>query len=273
KNVLSPFGVFIARANGNNNNKLLFTEHCKTVEPFTDSISTMVLDDIFYIELRLETDSILWDRLLIMQMDSARAGFDRNDAEKFTNPGVNFYSLSREQKMLSIDARPLTTESIIPLGIQTNEAASMSIRVTRTTLPAYLSLMLHDRYLNKWMMLEKDSIYYFNTTNDTASAGNKRFEIRGPQKPVDTVLKKAGIILKINPIPAKYKILVQYKAPEKGNTSIRILSLSGTPLKNIQLGLQKEGQVIVPVGDLVSGLYLLEIKCGNEVSTQKIIKD
>ena len=44
------------------------------------------------------------------------------------------------------------------------------------------------------------------------------------------------------------------------------------PLKTISLGIQKQGQVTIPVGDLLRGIYLLELTCGSETSTQKIIK-
>ncbi|MDB5212009.1 MAG: Por secretion system C-terminal sorting protein, partial [Sediminibacterium sp.] len=273
KNILPPFGAFIARSNGNSDNKLLFTEQSKSTDPFADSILSFVSDELSYIELRLETDTIFWDRLVLIQMDSAKTGFDKNDAEKFLNSDVNFYSLSREQRMLSIDARPLNNNSTIPLGIQTSEPGTFSIRVAKQKLDPSNGLLLHDKYANKWMNLMEDSAYHFTVTNDTASAGNNRFEITGPKKPVDTVITKPRIIVKVNPVPANDKIVVQYSAPEKANTSIRILNLSGKPIKIFQLGMQKDGQLVIPVGELVNGIYLLEVRSGEKISTKKIIKD
>jgi hypothetical protein len=273
KYILTSFGSFIVRANSTFNNTLLFTENSKTEEPATEGLPLTDIDDAFHLELRLETDTIFWDRILLLAIDSAKTGFDKNDAEKFDNPDVNFYSLSREQRKLSTDARPISNESTIRLGIQADEAGAFSIRVVKAALPASNQLMLHDRYLNKWMQLEKDSSYSFTTTTDTMSSGNQRFEITAQKKAKDTLYYTSTMITNLNPVPAKQEVRVKFSASEAGNTSIRLLTLSGMPLKNISLGLQKSGQALIPVGELLKGIYLLEIKCGSQVSTQKLIKD
>jgi hypothetical protein len=272
KNILPPFGAFIAKANGVVNNKMLFSENCKSTDMYSDSIAPVDLDDIFYVELKLDGDNIFWDRIIILQMDSARTGIDKNDAEKFQNSDVNFYSLSREQKMLSIDARPITNESVIPIGLQTSEARSFRLYITKANLSAS-ALMLHDKYLHKWIPLQKDSSYFFSTSTDSLSTGNDRFEIASKQLPVDTIPDAPAVVVKINPVPANDKVIVAFKAQQKGNTLVRILSLSGKPLKSITAGLQKEGQITIPVADLLTGIYLLELRCGNAITTQKIIKN
>ena len=274
KFILPSFGSFIVRVNNTINNTLLFTENAKTEEAATDGLPLTDIDDAFHLELRLETDSILWDRIILLAVDSARIGFDKNDAEKFINPDGNFYSISGDQRKLATDARPINNESTIKLGVQSDNPGVFSIRVAKMALPASNQLMLHDRYLNKWMHLEKDSIYSFTTTTDTMSSGNQRFEIISQKKQKDSLnISTGSIIIKLNPIPAKEQVLVKFRATEPGNTSIRLLSLSGIPMKNVSLGIQKDGQVNIPVGGLLKGIYLLEIKCGDQVSTQKIIKD
>ncbi len=188
----------------------------------------------------------------------------------FLNSDVNFYSISKEQKMLSIDARPITNESAIPLGLQTNEPRIFSISIAKNKLPPSNTLMLHDRFLNRWMQLAQDSIYLFTTTDDTASVGNNRFEISSFKK-ADTIIKST-MIVKIDPVPAKDKITVSFTAAEMGNTSIRLFDLSGKLIKTISMGMQKQGQVIIPVGGLLKGVYFVEVTCGSDISTQKIIK-
>ncbi len=270
KYILAPFGAFVAKSNGNNNHSLLFRENSKSIEPTDDSIRVISLDDIFYVELRLETDTIFWDRMVLLSMDSARNFYDRNDAEKLMNNDVNFYSMAAGQKMLSIDARPVTNETIIPLGIQTDEPRSFRIRVARSTLPASSTLLLHDKYLNRWMKLETDSIYQFNTTQDSASSGNQRFEITSYPKPIPPA--NIVTIQQFGPNPAIDKISFRFIASEKGNTTVRLLQLSGKPVKIIELGMQKEAQINIPVAELQTGIYLLELTCGKQINTQKFIK-
>ena len=148
-----------------------------------------------------------------------------------------------------------------------------SIRVAKARLASSNTLMLHDRYLNKWMKLEEDSSYHFITINDTVSKGNNRFEITSLKKQIENATSLSRLITRIMPVPATDKIVVNYKAPERGNTTIRMISLSGNTVKSLRLGLQKEGQVTISIEDLVKGIYLLELICGNQFSTQKIIKD
>jgi hypothetical protein len=270
--VLSPFGALVAKATGTANSSLLFTEHCKTNQSFSDSITVTKLDDVFYVELRLETDTIFWDRLLLLQMDSARTGIDKNDAEKFQNPGTNFYSLSRELKKLSADARPINNESTIALGIQTNELNVFTIRVAKADLPLDNTLMLHDKLLNKWISLATDSSYRFITTNDSTSTGDKRFEITSPKKPVDSSVFLAGLILKVSPVPARNTVTVHYLAVEPGNTTVRLSTLTGNTVKQMQLGTQKEGRVNISIEDLPAGIYVIEVRCGIYRKSKKIIR-
>ena len=271
--ILSSFGAFIVKVNANTNSKILFTENCKVNGIVSDSLPNIQEDNAYHVELRLERDGFFLDRIVLFEIDSAKSGFDKLDAEKFWNNDVNFYSISRDQKILSIDARPVNNESTILLGLQTNEPGIFSIRVAKASQAPSNSLMLHDKQLNKWMKLEEDSIYHFVTTNDTASIGNNRFEITTPKKPVENARAMSKLITKITPVPANDKIIVNYLSPERANTTIRIMNLAGITLKSLALGLQKEGKVAISVADMVRGIYLLELRCGNQISTQKIIKN
>jgi hypothetical protein len=271
KFVLQPFGAFIAKATGSAEPSMLFTENCKVQERDEDSLPVMQSGNLYFIDLRLESDSIFWDRVLLLGIDSARANADRNDAEKFRNAPINFYSLSRDQKMLSTDARPLNNESMIALGLQVKEPGKFRIRIAGMALPPSHTLLLHDTWLDQWVALEKNNNYLFTVTPDTASQGDHRFEIVSRKK--KSAIFSARLVTRIVPVPAKDRIMVSYTSPERGNTSIRVFDLYGNCMKTVFAGYQKQGQVSVPIGDLHTGIYLLEIRCGDKSDTQKIIKD
>ncbi len=264
-NILPAFGAFIVRTNDTVNNQLLFTENCKTANTQNTPADP-------YITLRLETDSIFWDEVTIYPTDSARIYFDKQDAEKFNNEAINFYSISRDKKRLSTDARPVNNESVIPLGLQTNQQKSFRIKVPGIHMPANNSLLLHDRYLSKWMKLEKDSSYSFAVTGDTLSKGDQRFEISAFKKQLMDTATVYKLITQIHPVPAHDKLMISYTAPIQANTSIRILSQNGTVMKQVALGLQKTGQFTIHISDLSPGIYLLEVRSGDYTTTQKIIK-
>lgn len=272
-NILPSFGAFMVETAAGTRQQILFTENSKSADPASDPLIPVRIDDWYHIELRLESDSILWDRLLLLQMDSARFGYDRNDASKLLNPDVNFYSHTYTGKQLSIDARPFTNESTIPLGLQCLQPGIFRIRISAVNLPASNTLMLHDKLLDKWIPLQQDSNYRFLVRMDTLTQGNDRFEICSRKKQEDPWLLPEPMELSLSPVPATDRLRISFRAKEKGNTTVRILGLSGRLLQTISLGIQKEGQAWIPLGGLLRGIYLLELRCGNYRSSRIIMKD
>ena len=266
-------GAFIIRANRDQQGNLLFTENTKTTETVADTIQSISFDDSYFMELRIYRDTVFWDRLVIAKTDSARTGFDPDDAEKIFNPDLSFYSFSRDGKALSIDQRPVTNESVIPIGIQTTEKGLFRLCITKIKMPESNQLMLHDQWLEKWIPLEQDSSYIFNITADTASFGNNRFEISSRPAKKTSYDTHSGINLQLHPIPAKDQLMVQYTMEQTGNCTVRVLSLAGSVLKEIALGMQKKGQTVIPVGDLLRGIYLLEFRSDEKIQTAKFIKE
>lgn len=272
KNIVPAFGSFLITTYANTAQQVLFSENSKATDPAPDTVPAIQTDEWYYVELRLETGSVFWDRILLVQLDSARWGADRNDAAKLLNNDVNFYSLVQNGKMLSIDARPYNNASTIALGVESQQPQTFRIRVSAASLPPANTLMLHDKWLDRWMPLTQDSSYAFTVTTDTNTQGNQRFEITSRKKIADSIHPEK-IRINMSPVPVSNQLQVSFVAEEKGNTSVRILSLSGKPLKSVSLGVLKEGKVLIPVGDLFSGLYLLELRCGNQVGSRKLIKD
>lgn len=261
KNVLPAFSGFLVRSNGNNSNTVLFSEQVKTETVYDSAVALPDLDDIFYADLRLESDSTFWDRVLLLAMDSARNAFDNNDAEKFINSDVNFYSLSSDQRWLSADARPIHNETVTPLGIQTRLPGTFRIRIAKAVLPASSTLLLHDKLMDKWTPLATDSLYQFTVTTDSLSYGNNRFEICS-RKPAAVAENSSSLVTNIFPVPARDQLVLQFKASEKGNTRIRILNMAGAILKEFAYGKLKEAQFTLSLKDLPAGNYVIETRCG-----------
>jgi hypothetical protein len=268
--ILPSFGAFIVKSYDTANNAIVFTENMKSEHITDDSLPLASFPEDF-IELRLYQDSIFYDRLLIHGVDSAWVGIDRLDGEKIPNPGTNFYSLSRENKPLSVDTRPLNAASHIPLGITGNEPGSFSIRIHSSRLPPGSPLQLHDRYLRKWLPLHTDSSYHFQVTHDTSSFGEHRFEITAYYREPDTAIA-TRLITSVSPVPATHSISVQFRTWEKGSTLVRLLTEQGHLLHQYSLGMVSQGICRIPLNDLPAGIYLLEVRCGNQVSIQRVIK-
>lgn len=271
--VLAPFEAIIVKATSNANSTILFTENCKTNARESDSLPLVNGIDAHYLELRLESDSIFYDRWILFYSDSAKNNFDKQDAEKISNPEMNLYSFSKEEKQLSIDTRPVNNESEIQLGIQSGETGRFRLRVAKTNLPASNTLQIHDKLLNQWMEIEKDSCYYFEITADTASFGDHRFEITSRKPEIESLSTESKLIASISPIPATEKINIQYRSTEPGLSCIRILDFSGNVQKKIPLGIQKEGKVQVSIHNLSAGIYFIQVISGDQNTICKMIKN
>lgn len=269
--LLPPFGSFIVKAIEAPFQHFLITENCKTELPVNDSLQFGEWNDVLGCEIRLVSDQIFWDRILIRQLDSARSGQDKFDAEKIINPDLNFFTRNKEGRMLSIDSRNLANQSTIQLGITQALPGRYQLKIAMSRLPVNNTLQLYDNYLHQWIPLNQDETYSFDITSDTATQGMNRFEIKSPVDP-DINLPDKHIQLTVFPVPARDQLIVNFHCSEPGNTSIRILHLSGNPMLQKELGIQESGQIRLPVAQLISGMYLLEFRSGQHVLTRKFYK-
>lgn len=269
--ILPPFGSFIVKANEAPFQNVLITENCKTEQIAIDSLQLGFMDDVLGCEIRLCSNQILWDRILIRHLDSARSGMDKFDSEKIINPDVNFFTRNKDGKMLSIDNRYLINNVNIQLGITQAFPGTYQFKIAMCKLPVTNTLQLYDNYLHQWIPLKQDEIYTFDITTDTATQGMNRFEIKSPVIPAINLPDK-NIQLTIFPVPARDQVRVSFRTTETGNTSIRILHLSGKPVLQKELGMQQAGEITLPVSHLITGLYLLEFRSGQQVKTRKFYK-
>jgi hypothetical protein len=250
---------------------LLFTEQSKWPVAKKERLAPVTLDDSYYLELWLETDSFFCDRILILQSDTARGSFDLQDAVKLFNDGINLYTLSTNDSALSIDARPISNNTRIAVGLETDQPRIFRMIMKKVRLPLTHTLQLHDRFNNRWIPLQEDSSYIFITTRDTNSYGRKRFEIATPY-PTDTISTFSPLIKKIGPNPAEKEIHFRFEAQEAGNTRVDIMNTAGVLQKTVSFGNMKKGDISIDLGYLQPGIYLLNIRCGNKRETRQIIK-
>ncbi|NCI47920.1 Ig-like domain-containing protein [Sediminibacterium soli] len=268
--ILPVLGTFIVRSSDSSSNALLFTEQMKTTG-LPDTSWTVGSFAEPFIELRLFSNRRLLDRLLLWGIDSARQGFDRMDGEKFPNPGANLYSLSRERKKLSVDARRFSGELVIPLGIQPGQPGKYRIQIAAMRLPPTNAWQLHDRYLKKWVSLQKDSSYDFETTIDTASFGERRFEIAAYYREPDTATA-TRLVMQLSPVPANGLLQIRFNTWDKGSTFIRLFTTDGQQLRKQYLGVTNRGDIQMGMAELTPGVYLLELRCGEQVATRSFLK-
>jgi hypothetical protein len=274
--ILNPFNAFVAEAKGYPNNAIFVPEESKTSlwNEHPDSINLFEANNGFNIELGLYSENIFWDRMVLLEDAGVRNSKDSMDGLKLFNPDLNLYSLSSDNQKLSVDARKLDNSAVIPIRIETNQYRNYYFKVNQAFLPKDNLLVLHDRYTNKFLPLQKDSIYHFSI--DTISIAKTslmgRFDISKlyPRENFNDLIHQ--LTIKIYPNPVSNELNIGIKSGKKESTQLKIYSVSGALLKSINIGQIQFGTVKINVSDLNNGNYILQVNSGNNQQSLRFIK-
>lgn len=122
--------------------------------------------------------NIKHDRILFFIDNTASSSLDTKDGEKFTNPGINFYAMSTDNKKLSIDARPFADNTVIPLGLYNVETGgSYVLAADDFNVDDDKDVMLHDKKLNSFTAFTVGMEYPFSVNLADSSSFGNRFEL------------------------------------------------------------------------------------------------
>ncbi len=213
-----------------------------------------------------------WDKMYLSFNEEASVNEDaRLDATKALNPDLNFYSFTGKTKF-SVDARPYTNNTIVQLGFTTNYTQQYIIKAENMALPAGATLYLHDKLLNKYILLQTGTEYAFDITTDKASQGENRFELTTNDGSV-AAEKTSGLTAAISPNPATDNITVTYTADGKNNININVLNVTGERVITKTIGAAANGKVAIALGELPAGIYMIEVTSGTSKTVQKLIKE
>lgn len=270
--VLNPFEAFIAEARDEQENSLLIPEESKVLNYNATGIEPYKEENGYFVEMSIYNNQQFWDRLVLTEKLGSKNALDSLDAIKLLNPDVNFYSASLDQKKLAIDARKLDNNTVIPIFIEAPNNEKIILKINQAFLPSDNTLVLHDRFTNLYCTLVKDSIYSFEFTADPLSSATDRFEISRLIPKGNTNQLFNYLTIKIFPNPAIKELAVGIKSNTEGNCMVHIYTLSGTLVKSISLGKVLSGTIKLPITDLNSGTYLLQVICGEVQKSIQFIK-
>lgn len=269
--ILNPFEALIVQTDTSAENTLTFTEAVKSTAWNKGVIDAFQEDNGFYANIQLKLQNQLQDQLIIREQSGARNGLDQQDAIKLKNPGMNLFSRSSDGYALAVDSRLFSEQTLIPIELHHAGIGEYQFQMADAFMPTGYTLVLYDTYTNQYLPLIKDSSYQFNITADSLSQHKQRFYI-GKLIPKATLPLFNWLTVKLFPNPAKHAIKLFIKAAESANCTIKIFSLSGTLLQNVELGIIKEGQVSIPISTLPNGQYLIQISSGGHQQSMQFFK-
>ncbi len=276
--ILPAYAAFEIRATANTSATVTFHESSKVAKTpaalfkTTDDMGSNVLQ--LHITSDFKTQS--WDRLLVYFNDSASDNNDQFDGEKLQNDDLNFYSYSADSVQQSIDVRPYVPGEVIKLGLTTDAQQIYEMSVDNLEVDPGVVVYLHDKWLHKVEMLSEGYVYEFDVTSDPASQGDNRFELDlavPSTAGVANVTAANKLNVSIVPNPAANVAKLTYAAVESGATTLKITNVIGQQVYTQDLGNQQSGTVTIPVAELASGIYMVTLKCGDEMITKRLVKN
>lgn len=240
----------------------------------TASTSTMFKTTGFAnrITLNIEDSTTYWDRFQLHYDDNAMAVAETDDALKFPNPEVTFSAFSKDDSALAIDNRPYTENEVIVLGFNTPYQKNYKIVVPDFDMPAGTKLYLKDNYTGKNEELNAGYEYWFTVDANTASQGKGRFELNAIGKPTAGIaaVNNGGLKVKLVPNPTTDNVTLYYEGAGK-ELEITVTNLMGVKVANATAN-NANGNILLPTAHLASGMYMVVVRNGSEVMTQKLIK-
>jgi GEVED domain/Secretion system C-terminal sorting domain/Bacterial Ig-like domain (group 2) len=272
----APFNLpanagFMVRAKyGHDSSSLHFTESLKTtgatysvLKTAADAIALNVYDNNYH----------LWDKLTVKFNESATDGDDdAYDAGKPVNPGMNFYSWSADRHPLSNDVRPFQAGKVVPLGIASDYLQDFIIRADQFHTPAGAQVYLHDKLLNKYVLMAQGTEYQFSITKSAATQGDERFELGLATEGAPLAAQDALKVLML-PNPASNTVTVSFSSSNTAATAVRILSVEGVCVLTQDLGEQQNGSTTLAIDNLASGIYMVEFTSGSNRVVQRLVKE
>ena len=218
------------------------------------------------LELQVLYNDYPADNMFIRFNKLSKVSKDDLDGDKLTNPEVNFYAISADNKKLSLDTRPFTDLSVIPLGLTATKANSFKIKVADKGLDE--EVYLNDKFMNTVTKLEDGTEYAFDITPAAASQGENRFELMLKKAPVMALIAPSFTV-KLSPNPASDMLKVSFTNAEELSTTISITDVEGKLVKTVDAGNVQSGQINVSVKSLAKGSYYITLNNGKENKTEK----
>ncbi len=195
------------------------------------------------------------------------------DAGKPSGADLNFYSLSADGSKLAIDVRPFNASGTIPLGITSNFAQRLLIKVENLPELQSADLYLHDKLLNTLTLLHQGTEYGFDITEQPNTQGNHRFELIAKPTSSPAVATANDLQISVLPNPATDEVHISITSGVAATTSVNISSLSGAGVYTATLEQKYVGEIVVPIAKLAPGIYLVEVTAGTKTMVRKLVKE
>jgi hypothetical protein len=194
--------------------------------------------------------------------------FDRYDALKLFNTGVNIFSKALSGENLSIDAR-YSNAVQIPIYWNVDSLKNFDLLIIQKNLPEIVEYKLLDHLTQqKYDLIEGQTIPLFY--DEKFPRNLPRFELIS----IKDTSNQNNLTLTITPNIVQNQLKYSYQDYNKimTNKSIQIINSLGLVVWQKSLGLHSSGLEVVDITSLQSGTYFIVLRNSSSFILEKIIK-
>ncbi len=265
------------------NGTMTFPEYCKVTSGAMGILKSTAAAPV-QVELKVMDSSIFWDRMLVLFNDTAKSTYDYGDCLKMANPDISVYCFSDDDSIMSVDCRTHVDSQVIRMGMYVPVQKKYRLVLGEYNMVLGTRIYLRDKYLNVKEEIVPGFEYWFDITSDPATQGNNRFELVMEGKPTKTgnpTTNVKNIVSKeytqsaksfevsIAPNPAQSVAKLKYMGDDTKELHITITNLLGAVVASFDVS---AAEVALPIQNLQTGMYMVEVNNGKETVVEKLIK-
>ncbi|RYZ56356.1 MAG: T9SS type A sorting domain-containing protein [Sphingobacteriales bacterium] len=265
-------GAFVARTSANTTVNWSFTENDKYASntaagTFFRAEEADVLPQ--GVSLSILKGKEFVDGLSVYFNDNAaNTAEEGNDGLKLENPGTDFYSKSAEGAKLAVDTRPFVKGQKVYLGLDKIDAGKYSIAIDEWSVEKGTEVFLIDTYTGKNTLLDEATTYTFSVDGNVASRGDSRFYLQMGRKAAIS----NEVTMELAPNPATDMVTITVNGSVENKADVKVISMTGAVMMTEQMESVAHGQLTLPLNNLATGVYIVEVTVGGEKFTKQLVK-
>jgi len=265
------------------NGTMTFPESAKTSATALGLLKTTETKPV-QVELRMMDSTIFWDRMLVLFNDTAKATYEYSDCLKMANPDISLYTFGKDDSILSIDCRKHVDSQSIRMGLYVPTAKRYRFVLGEYNMVLGTRIYLLDKYTKTKEEIVPGFEYWFDVTSDAATQGDNRFELVMEGKPTKTGTPTTTVKnvatnkteevkafeVSIAPNPASSVAKLKYKGDSVKELHVSIMNMMGAVVAKFDT---KSTEISLPIQNLQTGMYMVEVSNGKETVVEKLIKE
>lgn len=206
-----------------------------------------------------EDDSIFADGLVIYTTPEAQNTFETFDTEKWINPGFTIYSLTSDNKKVSIQGVPaFVNQRNIQLGIEKTENRTYTMQFSGMASSDF-KVELLDKFLGKSVDISKQDAYKFDVTSDIQSKSNDRFNLVFTTNSTGLNIAEMTNQLSLYPNPANNEIYLSLLTSNAQLCTVEISNQIGQVVYAGMLDFIENKTQRINIDDIAAGIYVVNI--------------